>query len=149
MNVFRITLSKFASLTASGLGARWNSTGVEMIYTSSSLSLACLENIAHRKEHGRLLNYRTIIIDIPDIIPREIIRLPDLPGDWINFNKNSYSKCRVFGDNWINKGKSAVLQVPSAIIKTEFNYLINPSHSDFKKIKIISSEPFFFDPRIK
>jgi len=38
--------------------------------------------------------------------------------------------------------------VPSAVITTEYNFLINLSHPDFKKIKIDPSEDFCYDPRI-
>jgi hypothetical protein len=38
--------------------------------------------------------------------------------------------------------------VPSAIIKDEWNYIINPSHKDFKKVKITGIEPFVFDTRL-
>jgi len=38
------------------------------------------------------------------------------------------------GDNWVKSGKSAVLQLPSAVVPEEFNYLLNPAHPDFGKI---------------
>ena len=148
MKVYRITLSKFTSLKASGRAARWNSRGVEMIYTSSTLSLACLENIVHRKDRGLTASYRTIIIDIPDAVKKELIKVSELPEKWYEFDNDAYEKCSLVGDEWINNGSSAVLQVPSAIIKTEFNYLINPNHPDFKRVKIVSIEPFSFDPRV-
>ncbi|MNV74757.1 hypothetical protein D3C71_1680060 [compost metagenome] len=53
------------------------------------------------------------------------------------------------GENWITEGKSAVLKVPSSIIPAEYNYLINPQHPDFKLIKLLKSESFVFDKRIK
>jgi len=31
----------------------------------------------------------------------------------------------------------------------EYNYLLNPAHPDFKKIKLLRTEAFKFDPRIK
>lgn len=43
---------------------------------------------------------------------------------------------------------SAVLAVPSVIIPQETNYLLNPQHPDFKKIKIGKPEDFGFDPRL-
>ncbi|MCB1079902.1 MAG: RES family NAD+ phosphorylase, partial [Verrucomicrobiae bacterium] len=52
------------------------------------------------------------------------------------------------GDLWVRQARSAVLELPSVIIPTEPNYLLNPSHPDFKKIVIGKAEPFAFDPRL-
>ncbi len=45
-------------------------------------------------------------------------------------------------------GSSAVLRVPSVIIDTEFNYLVNPAHPDFVKIDIADPVPFSLDVRL-
>jgi RES domain-containing protein len=42
----------------------------------------------------------------------------------------------------------AVLKVPSAVVKGDFNYLINPFHPDATKISVSSQEDFPFDKRI-
>jgi hypothetical protein len=34
----------------------------------------------------------------------------------------------------ISRGSSVVLRVPSAVIESEYNYLIIPAHIDFKKL---------------
>lgn len=44
--------------------------------------------------------------------------------------------------------KHLLMQVPSATVQGEYNYLINPKHKDFKKIKLIKSEQFVFDERL-
>ena len=41
-----------------------------------------------------------------------------------------------------------MLVVPSAVIPAEVNYLLNPSHPDFARIRIDSPEPFVFDRRL-
>ena len=51
-------------------------------------------------------------------------------------------------DDWISRGSSVVLRVPSAVIENENNYLINPAHTDFKKLVIGSMEAFKLDPRL-
>ena len=150
MEVFRITTIKWAnSLTPSGLAARWNSGGVSMIYAASSRSLACLENVVHRNKTSLTDYFRVMVIYIPDSLKTDILQVPDLPDGWYYSDETAYEKCRVFGNKWINSHDSAVLKVPSAIVKNEFNILINPLHKDFQKIKQIDNEPFFFDPRIK
>jgi RES domain-containing protein len=52
------------------------------------------------------------------------------------------------GDELIRLNEFAVIKVPSAVVKGEFNYLVNPHHPDFNTIKIISQEDFPFDKRI-
>lgn len=148
MLVYRITLRKYStSLFFSGNPARWNSKDVRMIYTASTRALACLENVVHRNAVGLQQNFRVMVIEIPGKISVNIIEKKSLPSKWHLFE--SYPATQAIGDEWILKGESPVLQVPSAIIAEEFNYLINPFHKDFDKIKLISVEPFDFDPRIK
>ena len=43
---------------------------------------------------------------------------------------------------------SVVLTIPSVLIPGESNYLINPRHRNFGKLKIGAPVPFEFDPRL-
>ncbi|MEA3445623.1 MAG: RES family NAD+ phosphorylase [Bacteroidota bacterium] len=54
---------------------------------------------------------------------------------------------QLVGDQFVKENKYAVLKVPSVVVKGEFNFILNPKHKDFKKIKIAKTEPFPFDPR--
>jgi len=148
MITYRITLVKFAdAIMASGNPARWNSKDVKVIYTAGSRSLACLENVVHRGALGLKENFRTILIEVPGKIKIEEIKLSALNHDWREYNQYPYTQ--KIGDEWIRKGLTAVLKVPSAIIPQEFNYLINPLHRDFNAIKYAGKESFDFDERIK
>jgi RES domain-containing protein len=55
---------------------------------------------------------------------------------------------QLLGDRWIKKGVSAVLEVPSALVPTESNYLMNPRHRDFRTIRMGSPRPFELDRRL-
>lgn len=148
MLIYRITLAKFADkLQASGRAARWNSNEVEMIYASSSQSLACLENVVHRNQLGLNTAFNVLSINIPDEIRIIKFNMESLPNNWKEFNQVPITQR--FGDEWIKRGDSLILMVPSSIINKEYNYLINPAHPDFSKIKILSKDPFVFDERIK
>ena len=148
MQVFRISLAKYATrLVSSVKAARWNPNEVEVIYTAGSRSLACLENIVHRNQIGLNNAFRVMTIEIPDDIHIITADLKKLPTDWIDFQNIPITQ--KIGEDWIKNCKSAVLKVSSAIIIGEYNYLINPLHSDFKCIKLLKSEPFVFDRRIK
>jgi len=148
MVVYRIATHKRAqSLTASGRAARWNPNEVDMIYTASSRSLACLENVVHRTQLGLNALFSVMIIDVPDTLHVEKIKLTDLPVDWKTLE--SYPITQQIGAQWIKSKSGPILEVPSAIITGEVNYLINPKHPDFELIKLIRVEPFVFDTRIK
>lgn len=148
MLVYRIVLSKYDSnLSASSRAARWNNNDVKVIYTSSSQSLACLENVVHRSKLGLSANFSVLVIEIPDSVAITTLDMEVLPNDWKDF-ANMYLTQKI-GDNWIYAGRTAVLKVPSSIVSDEYNYLINPLHPDFEVIKLVKTKPFLFDDRIK
>ncbi|MEQ9098560.1 MAG: RES family NAD+ phosphorylase [Imperialibacter sp.] len=147
MRVFRITLAKFStSLYASGFAARWNSKGTFVIYSAESRSLACLENLVHRSGEGLDAGFRVMNIDIPDDLAIDRVVLNDLPVNWKEFSQQVST--RIIGDKWVTNGTAAVLKVPSALILQEFNYILNPNHREFTRIKLISSDKFSFDRRL-
>ncbi len=146
MTVYRITTEQWSkSLTASGYSARWNAKGNFVIYTAESRSLACLENLVHRSGEGSNALYKLMVIEIPDSLSMETIDLASLKKDW--YSIDNYVYCQGLGRKWLNDLNSVILKVPSVIIKKEFNYLINPNHPDFKKIKLAGNEEFYFDNR--
>jgi RES domain-containing protein len=148
MIVYRITLEKFANgLVASGNPARWNSKDVKAIYTAGSRSLACLENVVHRSSLGLKEDFRTILIAIPDDLDILKIKISDIDPHWRKYSQYPYTQ--KLGDEWIRRASTAVMQVPSAIIPEEYNYIINPLHKDFNRIQYLGNEPFNFDERIK
>jgi RES domain-containing protein len=148
MEVYRIALAKYAKgLVASGNPARWNSKDVKVIYAASSRSLACLENVVHRNALGLQELFRTMVIEVPDTLAMMVIKGENLKANWSLYESFPYTQA--MGDAWVKESSSVLLQVPSAIIPQEFNYLINPAHVDFKKIKLLRTEAFRFDERLK
>jgi len=148
MLVYRIVLAKYAhGLIASGRAARWNPNEVKMIYTASSRSLACLENVVHRNYIGLSENFKVLTIDCLDTIQIAAIRPAELPENWTDFGQMHITQ--QIGEKWIRQNESAILQVPSSIVEAEVNYLLNPAHSDFKKIRIIANQTFTFDKRLR
>ena len=55
---------------------------------------------------------------------------------------------QLIGDEWVKSGRSAVLEVPSAVIETDSNYLLNPQHSDVQNLRVLDPQPFEFDTRL-
>lgn len=152
MLVYRIAQTKFiGSLVSSGFAGRWNAEGEGMIYTGGSASLSCLEVLAHKS--GAALNsgsFSMAVISISDdILVSEITlsQLQELNLEW--FKVMNYLITQKIGNRWISEIKSAVLKVPSAIVDREYNYLLNPLHPDFSKIKLLDAVSFNFDSRLK
>ncbi len=154
MRVFRIERKKYLSTTMLGIGAsmsngfRWNSKHTHLVYTAASRSLAMLEVSVHLDWSEDLPTDRYFVeIDIPDDIEIAEISPEDLPFDWDA--KPPSVTTQYIGDDFVYQEFAAVLKVPSAIISQEFNFLINPSHPDAKKVTIVSSEKMAFDKRWK
>ena len=70
-----------------------------------------------------------------------------MPDDWNS--KPPTLTTQTIGDDFVNYNDSAILKVPSSIVPQEFNYLINPSHLDSSKIKILGVSKMMFDSRLK
>ncbi|MBO0947379.1 RES family NAD+ phosphorylase [Fibrella forsythiae] len=148
MEVYRITRAIYtAQLVASGGSARWNTRGRFVIYTAGSRALACLENVVHRSGEGLQDLFRVMVINVPDTLPVETITLVDLPPDWSDYQ--NYDICQALGESWLRRGATPVMRVPSAIVPQEWNYLLNPAHPLFADIRLLRTEAFAFDPRLK
>jgi RES domain-containing protein len=106
---------------------------------------AALEVLVH---HGMLpADHRLINITIPDSIQIENVDV-SMPGeDW--FQESSEKRTAVIGSEWANSMRSAVLQVPSAVIRTESNYILNPRHPDFSAIVFDVSDANTLDERLR
>ena len=153
MIVYRIERSKYLSQTLSGRGAalatsnRWNSRHTPMIYTSEHRSLAMLEMAVHMNLNTHLPSDRLIVeIEIPDEIDIAVIEEKDLPRGWDN--KPPSKSTQLIGDYFISDRSYLAVKVPSAIIKREYNVLINPLHQDMDSVYVRASEPFRFDDRL-
>lgn len=150
MEAYRLSKQIYASaLSGKGAaikGARWNSIGVEIIYTASNRSLAMAEIAVHFSLATLPGDYKMVTIHIPDDISLQKLNPPDLPADWNAFPHPTTTQA--IGDQFIADSKFCVLQIPSAVTQGDYNLLINPNHTDFKRIKIIEIENFPFDKRI-
>lgn len=150
MEVFRLARKKYpielSGKGASIAGARWNSKGTEIIYTAESRALAMAEVAVHLSLATLPSDFVMITIEIPNDIAMETIKIADLEPNWRVFP--SIFSTQLLGDDFVRRNEACVLKVPSAVVKGDFNFLINQHHVDFKKIKIIEQADFPFDKRI-
>ncbi len=126
-------------------GGRWNSPGVKMVYTSSSLALAAVETFVHLEPNLQPDDLVSISVELPNHLATERLTLKSLPRNWFARRDESL---RLFGDQWIRAAMTVGLHVPSAAIRGEWNVLLNPSHSDFRRISVHEPELFKFDLRM-
>jgi len=149
LTAWRIVTEKFVGNAFSGEGARlyggrWNPKGVAVVYTAAHQSLAILEMLAQDQP----LRARCVLIPviIPDDIVIECIDQASLPQNWQSLA--ALMDMRGIGAEWLSRGSSAVLAVPSAILPDETNYLLNPAHPEFGKLVIGDARLIEVDTRL-
>jgi RES domain-containing protein len=148
---FRIFKTKRAETWSDGEGAflfggRWNTRGTRLLYASGSLSLAALEMLVHLNREQMLLSYSHASLRFDEKFILSVEKLGKLPSNW-RASPPPPAVQRI-GDEWAESNVSLVLRVPTAIVRGEYNYLINVSHPDFSKVKLGKPTPFNFDERL-
>lgn len=148
MIVFRISNTEYSSdINGTGaklFGARWNSKGIPALYTSESISLAVLEMLVHTNFKDYSIELDLLYIKLPDTLSVTSVSLNSLKKNWAA----DVEYTRYIGDEIFRQKDTLLVKVPSAVIREEYNYLANPLHADFKKIKIIKTKSFSPDERL-
>ena len=130
MQVFRLSKAKFAEslsgIGAAQVGGRWNSVGVELIYAASNRALAMAEVAVHFTLATLPPDYVMTVIHIPDSVEMALVDSADLPENWREFPHPLSTKA--IGDKFVAQGDRCFLQVPSAVVRGDYNVLINPNH---------------------
>lgn len=148
MIIYRLALEIFKedmSGTGSKIyGGRWNVPGFAAIYTAENISLAVLEILVNTDKNNIPPLYYLIKIQLPDNLPVKVITHAGLKEKWYN----DFEYAQYIGSNFLESGKESILKIPSAIVKEEYNFLLNPAHADFKKITIKEAVPFDLDIRL-
>ena len=150
MRIWRICRQRYADVAYAGEGARlyggrWNSKGIKVVYTSTSLALAAVEMFVNLEPKLRPDDLVSIEAQVPDEVRTERLDVKSLPRDWYQLRDESL---RAYGDRWILNATSTALYVPSAAIRGEWNVLLNPDHPDFARLKFQKPRPFEFDLRM-
>ena len=140
MIAYRLAKAAYVDLDGEGArlwGGRWNSPGRAMVYTAANPSLALLEVLVHLDLPPELIptDYMLLGLEIPDDAPVEELADPPSPP-------------RAVGDDFLSRGTALVLRAASAVVPQETNALINPRHPAASGLRLVSQEPFRFDPRL-
>ena len=158
MDVYRIGYRIYSKDPLGGegsflFGGRWSSPGTRMAYTSTTLTLAMAEFLAHvgiddfDPDHPPALVY--VRATIPDSAARTVEQIgAKLPSGWDDVPAPAVDA--TLGDRWVQSARSLALLVPSVhvpIATPERNVLVNPLHRDFSKV-VVKVTPFAYDRRL-
>jgi RES domain-containing protein len=149
-SAWRIVLASEADIAFSGKGAwlyggRWNSREVRVVYVSEHQSTAALEIFIHNMPFPAEAKYKAFHLEWPESLT-EVFPAKQLPAHW-RISPPAIDTMEI-GDRWAKEQRSAVLAVPSAISPDDRNFLLNPEHPDFKRIRIVPPIDYEFDPRL-
>lgn len=150
MRVWRIASAAHAAFDGEGArrhGSRWTPKGLPAVFTSATLSLAALERFVNTDPDLEPDDLVASAVDIEPSVAVGTVVLADLPPDWRVYPPPP--ALTEVGERWLRALASVVLSVPSAVIPSEHNFILNPAHPDFAKLTIHPSEPFSFDPRMR
>lgn len=150
MKVYRIAKQQFLDdLSGEGarlFGGRWNKSGYNMLYTSAYLSLSVLELLVHLDYKFVDDTFGFIEIEIPDDTTITQVDNELLKQNWRGNPPQSFTQD--YGTQWLQNSESLVLQVSSAVLPHENNFLINPRHTDFSKVNIVRKSVLELDSRL-
>jgi RES domain-containing protein len=151
MRIHRLVKARHAASPLDGEGARraggrWNPKGLPMVYGSATLALAALELLVHLDPAAIPDDLIAIEVEIPESLSIPQWLPADLPAGWRTDAALPVLQAR--GADWIRTAPSGVLLVPSVIVPSEVNVLINPAHPDAARILVVGRNPFTLDPRL-
>lgn len=142
-------ISNHENLSGAGglrYGARWHSAGSRIVYLAESPAGALIEILVHLELDQFELpdTYKLLRVSVPAEIQAEDITGWERDKRW----KQRLRLTRALGDAWLHATRTALAKVPSAVMPSTWNYLLNPDHPDARKMKIVDVTPARFDPRV-
>ena len=145
---YRIVSPKYAPFDGSGThrwGSRWISPGRWVVHAAETYALAVLENLVHWQTSALPPTLVCVEVKIPDELDQEQLDPIDAPLS----ADNDYAASRAIGDEWYDRGETAVLWVPSVASPYESNILFNQRHRDFSQIVVGHATAAHLDPRLR
>ncbi|MEP0545357.1 MAG: RES family NAD+ phosphorylase [Rhodothermales bacterium] len=149
----RLTQRRYEETAYSGAGAlrvdgRWHRAGLPLVYATESAAVALLEVLVH-VERPRLLTMDLVVV--PSRFDESLVlRVEDaygpLPASWWRFPWPAPTQ--EIGRRWVEEQRSVVLDVPSAVVRSARNYVLNSAHPNFGDVEIDEPSAFEIDPRL-
>lgn len=150
LSTWHLTRPELAATALSGEGSarypgRWNPRGIRVAYTSESLSLAALESLAHVENLEMLNHYVALRVDLPES-GLTVLSPGDLLPDWQS--EPAPDSTRQLGLEWWCRQETLALKVPSLLIPSEHNFIMNPNHPAVVEVVVAEPVPLPFDAHI-
>lgn len=141
MRLWRVSAhAKFDGEGARRFGGRWNRPGTSVIYAAATLALATLEFLVHVARDAAPAEVAAHYADIPDDVALDRLDDERLPDGWRRYP--APEELQDLGTQWVTAGSSLLLSVPTAVlgvppqvVVAERNYLVNPAHADFARVR--------------
>lgn len=153
--IYRLTQRRYQESAYAGIGSlryngRWHRAGIPVVYAAESPAVALLEVLVHVERPSLV---RMDLVVVPCTFDESLMEPvaayaggAGLPDDWRTFPWPMSTQA--IGMRWFEAGRSVVLEVPSAVIPSAKNYLLNPEHPKFAHVALGTSEPFDVDLRL-
>ena len=127
--------------------ARWHTSGRPVVYLAANPSSALLENLVHLEldEEDRPASYQMLKIVVEPGTPAEQVLASQIIPNW----RTDEASTRPAGDAWLERGESALLQVPSVLTPETWNWLLNPRHKDARRLQVVAVERPLYDSRLR
>ena len=149
MIVYRLAAKEYIrDTTGTGarlFGGRWNPVGHSCIYTSEHVSLALLEKYVHANSKENMKRIALMRIEIPD--EKSLVFHVDeklLKKSWAE--DTSYSQW--LGEQILDDFSVVAFTVPSAVIPSERNIILNPLSIKFDQVRFLEPVDFTTDYRL-
>lgn len=152
---YRLTQHRYQESAYTGVGSlqrhgRWHRAGIPVVYAAESPAVALLEVLVH-VERPRLITMELVVVrcDFDETLLETVadyIGPEGLPENWRGFPWPRSTQ--EIGQRWFEARRSVVLEVPSAVMPSAKNYLLNPEHPNFGEVTLDPPEPFDVDPRL-
>jgi RES domain-containing protein len=129
-------------------GGRWNRKGTPLIYSSSSIALACLETLVHLAGGLPLpLNRYLVQITIPPTAWRK--RAVFDRAAHVGWDAEPPGLVSMdWGTQWARSGTHLLAEVPSVVVPEESNILINPAHASAAHLSVRKLRQWRYDLRL-
>jgi len=127
-------------------GQRWNPPGLPAIYSGTSFAICLVEILVHANRKSPPSAAQFVEALVPDDVSREAFDPAWRPG-WDD--PYDLSVAQAFGRDWIERGRSALLVVPSIVTAgRDDNVVVNPDHPDAARIWVGPETPVALDRRL-
>lgn len=150
LKIYRLAKNKFIhDLSGEGArlyGGRWNRKGDALLYFSENLSLCVLELLTRMSYEFITNDYSFLEAEVPSDLITSFSNPESIINNWRANPPISFTQD--YGSEWLSANSDLGMSVPSAVLPSELNILINPNHTLFSKFKILKSGPLDLDKRI-